>query len=100
MEMNTRIQVEHPVTEEVTGFDLIKEQLRVASGEKLSFTQKEVNTTGHSIEFRINAEDPSRDFAPAPGLVKWVNFPGGIGVRTDSCVYSGYKITPYYDSMV
>jgi len=100
MEMNTRIQVEHPVTEEVTGFDLIKEQLCVASGEKLSFTQKEVNTTGHSIEFRINAEDPSRDFAPAPGLVKWVNFPGGIGVRTDSCVYSGYKITPYYDSMV
>ena len=100
MEMNTRIQVEHPVTEEVSGFDLIKEQIRVASGEKLSFTQKEVNNTGHAIEFRINAEDPSRDFAPAPGMVNWVNFPGGIGVRIDSCVYSGYKITPYYDSMV
>jgi acetyl-CoA carboxylase biotin carboxylase subunit len=100
MEMNTRIQVEHPVTEEVTGIDLIKEQIRVASGEKLSFTQDDIRMRGHAIEFRVNAEDPSRNFAPAPGKIKWVNFPGGLGVRIDSAVYPGYTIPPNYDSMV
>jgi acetyl-CoA carboxylase biotin carboxylase subunit len=100
MEMNTRIQVEHPVTEEVTGVDLIKEQIRVASGEKLSFSQREIKIHGHAIEFRVNAEDPDRDFAPAPGLVNWMNFPGGNGIRVDSCVYTGYKILPFYDSMI
>lgn len=100
MEMNTRIQVEHTVTEEVTGTDLIKEQILVAAGEKLSWTQEEITTTGHAIELRINAEDPARDFAPCPGQVQWVNFPGGRGVRVDSNVYTGYTITPHYDSMV
>lgn len=100
MEMNTRIQVEHPVTEEVTGIDLIKEQIRVASGIPLSFTQDDITMTGHSIEFRVNAEDPARNFAPAPGKINWVNFPGGLGVRIDSSVYTGYTIPPYYDSMV
>ncbi len=100
MEMNTRIQVEHPVTEEVTGIDLIKEQIRVASGEVLSFSQEDVRMFGHAIEFRVNAEDPSRNFAPCPGKINWVNFPGGLGVRIDSAVYPGYMIPPYYDSMV
>ena len=100
MEMNTRIQVEHPVTEEVTGVDLIKEMIRVASGEPLSLRQEDVVTRGHAIEFRVNAEDPSRDFAPCPGTINWLNLPGGRGVRVDSAVYPGYKIPPYYDSMV
>lgn len=100
MEMNTRIQVEHPVTEEVTGVDLIKEQIRVASSEKLSFSQREIKIQGHAIEFRVNAEDPDRDFAPAPGLINWINFPGGNGIRVDTCVYTGYKILPFYDSMI
>jgi acetyl-CoA carboxylase, biotin carboxylase subunit len=100
MEMNTRIQVEHPVTEEVTGIDLIKEQIRVAMGEKLSFRQEDIVMRGHAIEFRVNAEDPSRNFAPSPGKIHWVNFPGGLGVRIDSAVYPGYVIPPYYDSMV
>ncbi len=100
MEMNTRIQVEHPVTEEVTGIDLIKEQIRVAMGEKLSFTQEDIKMRGHAIEFRVNAEDPARNFAPSPGKIQWVNFPGGFGVRIDSAVYPGYVIPPYYDSMV
>ncbi len=100
MEMNTRIQVEHPVTEEVTGIDLIKEQIRVAAGEKLSFTQRDVQVRGHAIEFRVNAEDPYRDFTPSPGPVEFVHFPGGRGVRIDSHVYSGYDIPPYYDSMI
>ncbi|MCC5846489.1 MAG: acetyl-CoA carboxylase biotin carboxylase subunit [Verrucomicrobia bacterium] len=100
MEMNTRIQVEHPVTEEVTGIDLIKEQIRVAMGEKLSFTQDDIKMRGHAIEFRVNAEDPARNFAPSPGKIHWVNFPGGFGVRIDSAVYPGYVIPPYYDSMV
>ncbi|NKB22983.1 MAG: acetyl-CoA carboxylase biotin carboxylase subunit [Kiritimatiellae bacterium] len=100
MEMNTRIQVEHPVTEEVTGIDLIKEQIKIASGEPLSFTQKDIQVKGHAIEFRINAEDPHKDFTPSPGRVEWVNFPGGYRVRVDSHVYSGYMISPYYDSMV
>lgn len=100
MEMNTRIQVEHPVSEEITGIDLIKEQIRVASGEPLSFTQKEVKLDGHSIEFRVNAEDPYRNFTPSPAHVEWVHFPGGAGVRIESHVYSGYDISPYYDSMI
>lgn len=100
MEMNTRIQVEHPVTEQVTGVDLIREQLRVAAGEKLSFSQKDIRATGHAIEFRINAENPARDFAPSPGKVQFVHMPGGIGVRVDSHVYNGYDISPHYDSMI
>jgi acetyl-CoA carboxylase biotin carboxylase subunit len=100
MEMNTRIQVEHPVTEEVTGIDLIKEQIKVAAGEKLAYNQKELEPRGHAIELRINAEDPYRDFAPSPGIVEWVHFPGGFGVRVDSHVYSGYRVSPYYDSMI
>lgn len=100
MEMNTRIQVEHPVSEEITGIDLIKEQIRVASGERLSFSQKDVELDGHSIEFRVNAENPYTNFTPSPGKVDWVHFPGGHGVRIDSHVYSGYDISPYYDSMI
>lgn len=100
MEMNTRIQVEHTITEEVTGVDLIKEMILVAAGEKLSLRQKDVKIAGHAIEFRVNAEDPARDFAPCPGHVEWIHFPGGPGVRIDSHVYSGYDVSPYYDSMV
>jgi acetyl-CoA carboxylase, biotin carboxylase subunit len=100
MEMNTRIQVEHPVTEQVTGIDLIQEQIRIAAGEKLGYTQKDVQFRGHAIECRINAEDPTRDFAPSPGTVSLFVPPGGMGIRMDSHVYSGYKIPPYYDSMV
>ena len=100
MEMNTRIQVEHPVTEEITGVDLIKEQLRVASGKKLSFTQKDIKIKGHAIECRVNAENPYRDFTPSPGKVNLFYAPGGMGVRIDSHVYSGYSIPPYYDSMI
>jgi acetyl-CoA carboxylase biotin carboxylase subunit len=100
MEMNTRIQVEHPITEEITGVDLIKEQLRVASGEKLSFAQKDLKIHGHSIEFRVNAENPFKDFAPSPGKVHFVNMPGGRNVRVDSHVYTGYDISPHYDSMI
>ncbi len=100
MEMNTRIQVEHTVSEEVSGVDLVKEQIRVAAGEKLSFTQKEVVIRGHAIEFRVNAEDPYNNFTPSPGLVEAVHFPGGPGIRIDSHVYSGYTISPYYDSMI
>ncbi len=100
MEMNTRIQVEHTVTEEVSGIDLMKEQIRVAAGEKLSFTQKEMVISGHAIEYRVNAEDPFNNFTPSPGLVEAVHFPGGPGIRIDSHVYSGYTISPYYDSMI
>ena len=100
MEMNTRIQVEHPVSEIVSGVDLIKEQLRVATGEALGYKQRDIQLRGHAIEFRVNAEDPARDFAPCPGLIPWVNFPGGPGVRVDSSVYANYFIPPYYDSMI
>ncbi len=100
IEMNTRIQVEHGVTEEVTGIDLIKEQLKIASGEKLSFDQKAVKFERHAIECRINAEDPSRNFAPCPGEIKLYYPPGGHGVRVDSHCYGGYVIPPYYDSMI
>lgn len=100
MEMNTRIQVEHTVTEEVTGFDLIKEQLRVAAGEKVTIPNKDIKLRGHAIECRINAEDPANNFMPSPGLITEYNVPGGHGVRVDTHVYKGYKIPPYYDSMV
>ncbi len=100
LEVNARIQVEHPVTESVTGIDLIKEQIRVAAGEKLSFTQKEVKQIGHAIEVRINAEDPARNFAPSPGTILEYRSPGGPGVRLDSHVYAGYRIPPNYDSMI
>jgi acetyl-CoA carboxylase, biotin carboxylase subunit len=100
MEMNTRIQVEHPVTEMVTGIDLIKEQIYVASGEKLSLTQEDVTFTGWSIECRINAENPEKNFMPSPGIINMYLPPGGLGVRVDSAAYPGYKIPPYYDSMI
>ncbi len=100
MEMNTRIQVEHPVTEMITGLDLIAEQIRVAEGEKLSLTQDTVNLRGHAIECRINAEDPDRDFRPAPGRISGYLPPGGPGVRIDSHVYTDYQIPPYYDSLI
>lgn len=100
MEMNTRIQVEHPVTEWVTGIDLVKEQIRIASGKKLSYSQEDVHLTGHSIECRINAENPKKGFRPSPGTVKDMYLPGGKGIRIDSAIYSGYTIPPYYDSMV
>jgi len=100
MEMNTRIQVEHTVSEQVSGIDLMKEQIRVAAGEPLSFTQDDVVIRGHAIEYRVNAEDPYNNFTPSPGPVEAVHFPGGPGVRIDSHVYSGYNISPYYDSMI
>jgi acetyl-CoA carboxylase biotin carboxylase subunit len=100
MEMNTRIQVEHPVTELITGIDLIKEQIRVAAGESLRFTQEDVQLRGHAIECRINAEDPDKNFMPCPGSIDGYVTPGGPGVRVDSHAYPGYKIPPYYDSLV
>ncbi len=100
MEMNTRIQVEHPVTEYITGFDIVKEQLRVASGEKLSKKQDEIGIKGHAIECRINAENPDLGFRPSPGTLSKYVVPGGMGVRVDSGVYEGYKIPPIYDSMI
>ena len=100
IEMNTRIQVEHPVTEEITGIDLVKEQIRIASGEKLNFDQKDVEFRGHAIECRINAEDPARSFTPSPGTIGLYYAPGGHGVRVDSHAYSGYTIPPYYDSLI
>ena len=100
MEMNTRIQVEHPVTEMVTGMDLIKEQIRVAAGEPLSVTQEYVTIKGHAIECRINAENPSKNFMPCPGLITNVHIPGGNGVRVDTHIYSDYKVPANYDSML
>ena len=100
IEMNTRIQVEHPVTEMVTGIDLIKLQLQIASGLPLTLTQDEVNITGHAIECRINAEDPRRGFAPSPGQIREFRAPGGFGVRMDTHIQTGYTIPPYYDSMI
>ena len=100
LEVNARIQVEHPVTEEVTGIDLIKEQIRVACGLPLSFKQADVHQTGHAIECRVNAEDPERNFAPFPGVIQELRLPGGPGVRIDTHVYAGYRIPPNYDSMV
>ena len=100
MEMNTRIQVEHPVTEWVTGVDLVKEQIRIASGLPLSLSQEDIHLTGHAIECRINAENPAKGFRPSPGTITDMYFPGGKGIRIDSAVYSGYTIPPYYDSMI
>ena len=100
MEMNTRIQVEHPVTEWITGIDLIKEQIRIASGKKLGLTQEQVRVNGHAIEVRINAEKPEKNFRPCPGTVTGLHLPGGKGIRIDSAIYSGYTIPPYYDSMI
>ncbi len=99
MEMNTRLQVEHPVTEAITGIDLVREQILVASGEKLSFTQDDIKISGHAIEVRVNAEHPST-FIPSPGLVRGFHAPGGPGVRIDSGLYAGYRIPPHYDSLI
>ena len=100
MEMNTRIQVEHPVTEWVTGIDLIKEQIRIADGKTLGYAQEDVRITGHAIECRINAENPKKNFRPSPGTITDMYLPGGKGVRIDAAIYSGYTVTPYYDSML
>ncbi|NLM13859.1 MAG: acetyl-CoA carboxylase biotin carboxylase subunit, partial [Epulopiscium sp.] len=100
IEMNTRIQVEHPVTEMVTGIDLIKEQIKIAAGLPLSFTQEDVTIRGHAIECRINAENPNKGFMPSPGTVNSLHFPGGFGIRIESALYQGYKIPPTYDSMI
>lgn len=100
MEMNTRIQVEHPVTELVTGVDLVKEQIRIASGEQLSLKQEDVTFHGWAIECRINAENPEKNFMPSPGRIQMYLPPGGLGVRVDSAAYPGYMIPPYYDSMI
>ena len=100
MEMNTRIQVEHPITEMRTGIDIVKEQIKIAAGENLKFKQKEVEFRGHSIECRINAENPSKNFMPCPGTITGLNLPGGNGIRIDTAIYEGYTIPPYYDSMI
>ncbi|CBZ05494.1 biotin carboxylase of acetyl-CoA carboxylase [Clostridium botulinum H04402 065] len=100
MEMNTRIQVEHPITEMVTGVDILKEQIKIAYGEKLNIKQKDIKIQGHAIECRINAEDYKNGFRPCPGKIENLYIPGGLGVRLDSSVYSGYTIPPYYDSMI
>jgi acetyl-CoA carboxylase biotin carboxylase subunit len=99
IEMNTRVQVEHPVTELITGVDIIKEQLRVAAGKGLSLTQKDVKIQGHAIECRINAEDP-KTFMPCPGKINYFHAPGGPGIRMDSHIYSGYTVPPNYDSLI
>ena len=100
MEMNTRVQVEHPVTEMVTGIDIIKEQIKIASGEKLTIKQKDVKVNGHSMEARINAENPDKNFMPCPGIITGLHIPGGNGIRVDTAIYSGYTIPPTYDSMI
>lgn len=100
MEMNTRIQVEHGITEMITGVDLVREQLRIASGLPLSIRQEDIRLSGHAIECRINAEDPQQDFRPAPGPVEFIHFPGGNGVRVDSGLFCGSELSPYYDSLV
>lgn len=100
MEMNTRIQVEHPVTEMVTDTDLIKEQIRIAAGMPLSLTQKDIHVTGHAIECRINAENPEKNFRPCPGVIEDVHIPGGNGIRVDTAIFAGCEVVPYYDSMI
>jgi len=100
MEMNTRIQVEHSITEMITGVDLVCEQIRIAAGEKLRFSQKDIGCHSHSIECRINAEDPDKNFMPSPGLVTVYHPPGGLGIRVDSHLYEGYRVPPYYDSLI
>ena len=100
MEMNTRIQVEHPITEERTGIDIVKNQIKIAAGEELKIKQKEIEFKGHAIECRINAENPSKNFRPCPGTITGLNLPGGKGIRIDSAIYEGYTIPPTYDSMI
>lgn len=100
MEMNTRVQVEHPITEMITGIDIIKEQLKIASGEKLSFSQENINFTGHSMECRINAENPKKNFRPCPGKITGLHIPGGNGIRVDTAIYTDYTIPANYDSMI
>ncbi len=100
MEMNTRIQVEHPITESITGIDIVKEQIKIADGKELPFTQDDIVIKGHSIECRINAENPDKGFRPCPGKITEMHFPGGNGVRVDSAIFSGCEVTPYYDSML
>lgn len=100
MEMNTRIQVEHPITEMVTGIDIVKEQLRIASGLELQIEQEDIEQSGWSMECRINAEDPENNFMPSPGEIKQIIPPGGFGIRVDTAVYPGYTIQPFYDSMI
>ncbi|MBE6054561.1 MAG: acetyl-CoA carboxylase biotin carboxylase subunit [Clostridium sartagoforme] len=100
MEMNTRIQVEHPITEMITAIDIVKEQIKIANGEKLEFSQEDIKIKGHAIECRINAENPSKGFIPSPGKIEFLNLPGGNGIRVDTAVYSGYTIPPTYDSMI
>ena len=100
MEMNTRIQVEHPITEMRTGIDIVKEQIKIAAGEELKFKQKDIEFKGHSIECRINAENPSKNFMPCPGKIEGLHLPGGNGIRIDSAIYDGYIIPPNYDSMI
>lgn len=100
MEMNTRIQVEHPITELVTGIDLVKEQIKIAAGLKLSKKQEDIVIRGHAIECRINAENPEKNFMPCPGKINYIHIPGGNGIRVDTAIYEGYQIPPYYDSMI
>jgi len=100
MEMNTRVQVEHPVTEMVTGIDIIKEQIKIASGEKLEYNQKDIEIKGHSLEVRINAENPNKNFMPCPGTITGLHLPGGNGIRVDTAIYSGYEVPQNYDSML
>ena len=100
MEMNTRVQVEHPVTEMVTGVDIIKEQIKIASGEKLRYKQEDIEIKGHSMEVRINAENPEKNFMPAPGMITGLHLPGGNGIRVDTAIYDGYNVPPTYDSML
>jgi acetyl-CoA carboxylase biotin carboxylase subunit len=100
MEMNTRIQVEHPVTEMCTNFDLVKEQIRIAAGEPLSFNMNGQRLRGHALECRVNAEDPARNFQPSPGLITAYHPPGGPGVRVDTHIYAGYTVPPFYDSLI
>ena len=98
--MNTRVQVEHPVTEMVTGVDIIKEQIKIASGEKLQYKQEDIKFEGHSMEVRINAENPDKNFMPCPGTITGLHIPGGNGVRVDTAIYNGYTVPPTYDSML
>ena len=100
MELNTRVQVEHPITEMRTGIDIVKEQIKIAAGEKLKYKQEDIEFKGYSIEARINAENPEKNFMPCPGKITGVNFPGGNGIRIDTAIYEGYTIPPYYDSMI
>jgi acetyl-CoA carboxylase biotin carboxylase subunit len=99
IEMNTRLQVEHPVSEMISGLDLVREQIRIAAGERLGYSQSDIHFSGHAIECRINAEDPD-SFAPSPGKVVMFHPPGGLGVRVDSALYAGYSVPPYYDSLI